>query len=201
MRFESEEQGGWDRKAFRRQLKRELKLGGYRRGRFGHHRWHGERDDGNEGRRRYFESNELRLVLLKLISDQPRHGYDLIRAIEELTSGAYAPSPGVVYPALSILQDMSHIKATEAGQGRNTFAITAEGEAELKDHADKVKVLFARLAELGATRQQAERSPVRRAMENLRMVLRQRLGGDIAKKVQHEVAAILDEAAQRIERL
>jgi hypothetical protein len=63
---------------------------------------------GRRGRRtrRMFESGELRLVLLKLIADEPRHGYDLIRAIEELTGGEYAPSPGVVYPTLTLLQDM-----------------------------------------------------------------------------------------------
>jgi hypothetical protein len=65
------------------------------------------------GRRRMFESGQLRLVLLKLIADQPRHGYDLIRAIEEMTHGSYAPSPGVVYPTLTLLQDMGLIE--EAG--------------------------------------------------------------------------------------
>ena len=63
-----------------------------------------------------FESGELRLVLLKLIADEPRHGYDLIRAIEELTGGEYAPSPGVVYPTLTLLQDMGLIEEA-AGEG------------------------------------------------------------------------------------
>jgi hypothetical protein len=65
---------------------------------------------GRRGRRsrRMFESGELRLVLLKLIADEPRHGYDLIRAIEALTGGEYAPSPGVVYPTLTLLQDRAH---------------------------------------------------------------------------------------------
>ena len=67
---------------------------------------------GRRGRRsrRMFESGELRLVLLKLIVDEPRHGYDLIRAIEELTGGEYAPSPGVIYPTLTLLQDMGLIE-------------------------------------------------------------------------------------------
>ena len=66
---------------------------------------------------RMFEGGELRLVLLKLIADEPRHGYDLIRAIEELTGGEYAPSPGVVYPTLTLLQDMGLIEEA-AGEGR-----------------------------------------------------------------------------------
>jgi hypothetical protein len=67
---------------------------------------------GRRGRRRVFDAGELRLVLLKLIADQPRHGYDLIRAIEEMTHGTYAPSPGVVYPTLTMLQVMGFIEET-----------------------------------------------------------------------------------------
>ena len=66
--------------------------------------------EAGRGRRRMFGSGELRLVLLKLIADEPRHGYDLIRAIEELTGGDYAPSPGVVYPTLTMLADMGLIE-------------------------------------------------------------------------------------------
>ena len=83
------------------------------RGHWGHHagRWGGRgRGERGEGRsRRMFDGGELRLVLLKLIADEPRHGYDLIRQIEELTGGAYAPSPGVVYPTITMLDDMGFI--------------------------------------------------------------------------------------------
>ena len=82
---------------------------GFGRGRSGED-WMSERG----GRRRFFDAGQLRLVLLKLISMQPRHGYDLIRAVEELTGGAYVPSPGVVYPALSMLEDMNQVAGTEA---------------------------------------------------------------------------------------
>ena len=82
---------------------------------------------------RMFESGELRLVLLKLIADQPRHGYDLIRAIEELTHGSYAPSPGVVYPTLTMLQDMGLIQEAAAEGARKAFAVTPEGEAHLAE--------------------------------------------------------------------
>ena len=77
---------------------------------------------GRGGRRRVFDANELRLVLLKLIADQPRHGYDLIRAIEDLTGGSYAPSPGVVYPALSILQDLGQIEEVLSEGPRKAFS-------------------------------------------------------------------------------
>ena len=96
-------------------------------------------------RRRMFDSGELRLVLLKLIADQPRHGYDLIRAIEELTHGEYAPSPGVVYPTLTMLLDMGLIEEAAAEGARKAFAVTAEGEAHLAERAEEVEALFERL--------------------------------------------------------
>src|SRR5215213_8788664 len=65
--------------------------------------WGGRRH-GRRHRKRMFEGGELRLVLLKLIADEPRHGYELIKAIEDLTEGEYSPSPGVVYPALNMLE-------------------------------------------------------------------------------------------------
>ena len=95
------------------------------------------------GRRRVFDSGELRLVLLKLISDQPRHGYDLIRAIEELTGGAYAPSPGVVYPTLTLLQDMGHIDEQKSEGARKAFAATAEGVAHLAASKAEVDAMIA----------------------------------------------------------
>src|SRR5689334_24509070 len=95
---------------------------------------------GRRGRRtrRMFESGELRLVLLKLIADEPRHGYDLIRAIEELTHGAYAPSPGVVYPTLTLLEDMGHIAETQSGGSRKAYAATPEGKIHLEEKKEEI---------------------------------------------------------------
>ena len=84
-------------------------------GRFGHGRGHGH-DGGGFGRRRgLYDSDELRLVLLSLIAEKPRHGYDLIKEIEERSGGAYTPSPGVIYPTLTMLQDMGHIVRKRRG--------------------------------------------------------------------------------------
>jgi len=175
---------------------------GWGRGGFGGPPGWGERGERGGGRRRVFDSGELRLVLLKLIADQPRHGYDLIRAIEELTRGAYAPSPGVVYPTITMLQDMELIAEAAAEGARKAYAITPEGTAHLAGRADEIEALFQRLAALGEMREKAEGAPIRRAMHNLRAVLQNRLTReDVDKDVQHAVAAILDEAAQRIERL
>ena len=158
---------------------------------------------GRHGRgRRMFEAGELRLVLLKLIADQPRHGYDLIRAIEEMTHGTYAPSPGVVYPTLTMLQDMGLIEETPAEGNRKLFTATAEGRAHLADKADEVSGLMDRLSGLGADQRRAGGAPIKRAVGNLLSALWHRVTRDEMDEDRlHEIAAILDDAAQRIERL
>jgi DNA-binding PadR family transcriptional regulator len=157
---------------------------------------------GRGGRRRVFESGELRLVLLKLIADQPRHGYDLIRAIEELTHGTYAPSPGVIYPTLTMLQDMGLIREQEAEGSRKVFAVTADGEAHLSERGEEAEALMARLAGLGDDKRKAGGAPIKRAVGNLLSALWHRVTReDVDDTRLHEIAAILDEAAQKIERL
>ena len=157
---------------------------------------------GRKGRRRVFEPGELRLVLLKLIADQPRHGYDLIRAIEEMTHGTYAPSPGVVYPTLTMLQDMGHIEETKGEGSRKAFAITDEGRTHLADKADEVEALVGRLEEMGDDQRKAGGAPIKRAVGNLLSALWHRVTRDeVDEQTLHDIAAILDEAAQKIERL
>jgi DNA-binding PadR family transcriptional regulator len=153
------------------------------------------------GRRRMFDGGELRLVLLKLIADKPRHGYDLIRAIEERTGGAYAPSPGIVYPTLTLLSEMGLIDEQLAEGARKQFAVTPEGTAHLAEHDAEVVAMLARLDALGAMRERTDAVPIRRAMHNLRSVLMSRLGDGLDKERMLEATALIDEAARKIERL
>ena len=159
---------------------------------------------GRRGRRsrRMFESGELRLVLLKLIADEPRHGYDLIRAIEDLTGGEYAPSPGVVYPTLTLLQDMGLIEEA-AGKGpRRPFQATDEGRKHLAEREDEVEALFDRLRDLAPRGENMAGPAIGRAVKNLMTALGQRLKREgFNEDVFLEIAAILDDAAQRIERV
>ncbi|WP_246263444.1 PadR family transcriptional regulator [Parasphingopyxis algicola] len=153
-------------------------------------------------RRRMFDSGELRLVLLKLIEQEPRHGYDLIRAIEDMTDGQYVPSAGVIYPTLSLLEDSSLIEALESDGARKAFAITDEGRAELEQKTEEVDALMARLSRHGESARRGDSASVKRAMGNLFAVLGHRLSEKgIDEALVREVTDILDEAAQRIERL
>jgi len=169
-------------------------------GGFGHDAHPGAR--GRHGGRRMFDGGELRLVLLKLIAEQPRHGYDLIRAVEEMTGGTYAPSPGVVYPTLTMLQDMGHIEEQASEGARKAFAVTAEGEAFLGGKADEVEALMERLRHAGGHGARHNAAPVKRAMGNLAAAVQHRVAGeDMTHDMVHDIAAIIDEAAQKIERL
>ncbi len=162
----------------------------------------GDHDRGRGRGRRMFDGGELRLVLLKLIADETRHGYELIRAIEELTGGAYAPSPGIVYPTLSLLDEMGLIAEQRSDDAKKRFAITEAGQAHLAENHAQVAALIARLTELGAHRERTDGAPIRRAMGNLRMAVQGRLGrGDLDDEKLHDVVAMIDELAQKIERL
>ena len=169
-------------------------------GGFGHHFGRGMGGGGEGGRRRgLYDSEELRLVLLSLIAEQPRHGYDLIREIEERTGGDYAPSPGVIYPTLTMLQDMGLIVESDAAGTRKVYAATLEGTAHLAEKKDEVAALLARIDELKSA-QKGDRAPVRRAMRNLHLALAEKVARSGNDELMHKIAALLDEVTQKIER-
>jgi DNA-binding PadR family transcriptional regulator len=162
----------------------------------------GGRGRGGPRRGGMFRPGELRLVLLKLIADQPRHGYDLIQSIEEMTGGAYAPSPGVVYPTLTMLQDMGLIEERATEGTRKAFAVTAEGTAHLEERRKEVEALIARLTEHGERERRAGGAPISRAVGNLLSALWHRVQREgMDEATLHKIADILDEAARKVERL
>lgn len=170
------------------------------RGRDGEDHGRGFGRDGR--RRRVFDGGELRLVLLKLLEDQPRHGYDLIREIEALSGNAYAPSPGVVYPTLTLLGDMGLVEEVKSEGAKKQLTITADGRQHLAERHTEVAAAMARLAALAAFTEKTDAAPVRRAMQNLKMALQQRLGEASADKdTAFDIAALIDEVARKVERL
>jgi DNA-binding PadR family transcriptional regulator len=99
-------------------------------------------------RGRRLGSNELQLVLLALLARQPAHGYELIRQLEEASGGFYAPSPGMVYPALTYLDEIGHAAAAAEGN-RKLYTITEAGSAHLAAHKDEAEAILAALARIG----------------------------------------------------
>jgi DNA-binding PadR family transcriptional regulator len=165
----------------------------------------GERGPGSgrRGRRgRMFGTGELRLALLALIADKPSHGYELIKEIEEMTGGAYAPSPGAVYPTLQLLEDEGAIEEAEAEGAKKPFAATAQGREELETRKDEVEGLMRRLGRHGERTTTVRSHDVFRAMGNLGSVLKNRArAGKLDEATINQIVDMIDEMAKRIERL
>lgn len=98
------------------------------------------------GRRHWFESGDMKYVILKLLKDRPMHGYEVMKALEEKTHGCYKPSPGTVYPTLQWLEDEGLVEAKET-DGKKVYEITDAGRAFLEDHRSTVEDIFDRIAE------------------------------------------------------
>ncbi len=147
---------------------------------------------------RFLEHGDLRLLVLHLIHEKPRHGYEIIKAIEDLAGGAYAPSPGVIYPTLTLLEELGQIEATAEG-ARKCFAITESGTKALAENRAAIEML---LAKIRATQPREPGAPVIRAMENLKTALRLKFGGErTPPELTRKIADILDATARQIEDL
>jgi DNA-binding PadR family transcriptional regulator len=140
----------------------------------------------------------LRLVLLALIEDKPRHGYELIKELEQKFGGAYAPSPGSVYPTLTLLEELGHVVAKSSEGTKRLFSITAEGSQFLHDNASALKSALARM-EMAARAVSGEMPPeeLHHAMHTLKAALMFHRGG-WSKKETERVRKIIEDAAEAI---
>ncbi|MCJ0765740.1 PadR family transcriptional regulator [Variovorax terrae] len=158
---------------------------------------------GGRGGGRVFGHGGLRLVLLQLIADKPSHGYELIKAIEERLNGSYSPSPGVIYPTLTLLEELGYVTVSAVDGARKLHTITETGQAHLADNREAVDALLARMGENAEAQAVLARPPqVVRAVENMKLAIRLRLSrGPLTEAQANVFANILDTAAQDLERL
>lgn len=151
---------------------------------------------------RFFDHGGLRLIVLALIAEQPRHGYEIIREIEERSGGAYAPSPGVIYPTLTLLEETGQIEEVPAEGAKKRFAATDAGRAAVEENRAVIDAMFARFQEAGAGRRSDRDPRVIRAVENLRLALRLKTeASELTAEQVDALAALLDETARRIEQI
>ncbi len=165
-----------------------------------HEGHHGKRHPRGRHRGRLFDYGELRLLLLAMIAERPRHGYELIKEISERFGGAYSPSPGVIYPTLSWLDDMGYAAIEPEASGKKLYRITPEGEAFLVANRTAADELLSRIA---AVAEGSGHLPelVADAMKNLKLALRLRLHrGLLDDEATVRIAAALDQAAQTVEK-
>jgi DNA-binding PadR family transcriptional regulator len=191
--------GGWQRR------------GSFGDGDFRHeHRGRGHHHDDEHGHGRHgrgrrsgrvFDHGELRLVVLALIAEQPRHGYEIIKEIEERLAGSYTPSPGVIYPTLTMLEELGHATLSES-DGKKLYAITAEGTAWLAANKTAVDAAMERMRSVKSAHGGGPAPEIMRARVNLKMALKLREArGPLTEQQIRDIAAALDAAAVTIERI
>lgn len=153
-------------------------------------------------RRRLFGPGELRLVLLAMLAEEPRHGYELIKALEEMTAGSYSPSPGTIYPTLQMLADEGAIAEQDSEDAKKLFQATEAGLAELEDRKDEIEDLWERLGRKREKARPSGSSELFRAMGNLANVIRIKAAdGKLKDLDKDKVVDLIDELARKIERL
>ena len=148
---------------------------------------------------RIFDRGDLKYMILELLRDWPMHGYEVMRALEETSGGAYTASPGSVYPTLQSLEDDGYVSSEEA-DGRKVYTITAEGREFLDSNQDRVEQILHRIADFakhfsGAPMTDVTRSFVRLAHASFEQSIR-RVGDEDSMDRLRE---ILENAAREIE--
>jgi len=159
---------------------------------------------------RMLATGDLRLLALALIAEQPRHGYEIIKVLEDKTAGWYAPSPGIVYPTLTYLEEAGYVTAQSEG-AKKLYTITDEGRAYLDENREFVDAVLERLTAAGEKIARLRRrfgadergqnglpQLVRAALENLREVAAKRLETDA--EAEAKVVEVLARAAQELRR-
>jgi DNA-binding PadR family transcriptional regulator len=165
----------------------------------------GGRHFGHRGRGfrggRVFDHGDLRYVLLHFISEKPRHGYELIKAIEDKFGGTYSPSPGVIYPTLTMLEELGYATVSATDGNKKLYAITGEGTAFLAANRAAVDEVLARMDEASARHGGGPAPQIVRAVSNLKFALRLRLSrGPLSDEQIRAITAAIDAAAVEIER-
>jgi DNA-binding PadR family transcriptional regulator len=153
---------------------------------------------------RRLASGDLQLVLLALLADRPSHGYELIKVLEERSGGFYSPSPGMVYPALTWLEEVGYASVAAEGAKR-LYSITASGRAYLTENQDAADAMLDQLEHIGRKMGRVreifgghdeEDEIIGAARHELKQALRERRGAPAEER--RRIAAILKEAAARI---
>jgi len=152
----------------------------------------------HKGGTRLFERGGIKFAILGMLRDKPRHGYDIIRAMEERSGGFYSPSPGAVYPTLQALEDQNLVTSTTE-EGKKVYAITDAGLTYLEEHKDRARGHQERWdSHWGAGAGDGSREAVSGIQESLHEVRRsvRRAAGDSAKL--QEIGTVLQEALVKI---
>ncbi len=163
------------------------------RGRFGGH--HGG-PHGGEGRGGRARRGEARYVLLDALRAGPKHGYEIIKSLEERSGGRYSPSPGTVYPTMQLLQDQGLVRADQDAE-RRVFSLTEAGLTDLDAHAPEIADFWERFA-AASTADQPDAGFVREEMESLIRTIRDGLRSSGNQEKARSIRAVLERSRNEI---
>jgi DNA-binding PadR family transcriptional regulator len=174
-----------------------------------HHRFGGRRGDprgrfvrgfaGGPGR--LFDGGEMKLVILKLLSEQPSYGYQLIKTMEQRLSGGYTPSAGVIYPTLTMLEEEGLVEASSENN-KKVYSVTADGRVYLEKNEAHVREIFERLDEAGRSFERGRSPEIMKAFINLRGAIVARVSRESVTPEQvRKIVEAINAAAKAIDEL
>jgi DNA-binding PadR family transcriptional regulator len=181
-----------------------------REGRGGRRERHGERHFGfgpGEGfergfgrRERLFDAGDIKLVVIKLLAEQPSYGYQLIKTMEQRLAGGYTPSAGIIYPTLTLLEEEGLATASMSEAGKKVYTVTPEGLAVLEQNKERLGELFARLDEAEQSYRRGRSPELMKAFMNLRRAVMARMvRGNISPEQINKIAEAIESAAKSID--
>lgn len=192
---------------------------GRERGHHGHGHWRHERggfggrggferlggrggfERGFAGRERLFDAGDLKIVILKLLSERPSYGYQLMKTMEDRLAGGYTPSAGVIYPTLTMLEEEGLATAT-VENNKKVYSVTEEGREYLRAHEGRATELFERIDEAGRNFERGRAPELMRAFEDLGHAVRARCSrNNVTPKLLREIADVIHGAAKAIDEL
>lgn len=152
-------------------------------------------------REKMLEASEIRLLMLHFLEQRAAHGYELIKSVEELSKGEYSPSPGIIYPNLTLLEEMEAIQVVDVQATRKAYRLTPAGRAQLAEQREMVLSLIARLSSLAVLVNNRSIPAVEQAIHGLKVALNRRLAQeDISDAALQTLIQALHDAAEKITR-
>ena len=170
----------------------------------GRHGWgrRGRWERGFGGRERLFDAGDLRLVILKLLSEEPSYGYQLMKRMEERLAGGYTPSAGVIYPTLTMLEEEGLASVSTSTDNKKVYTVTPAGLAYLEENKQRVEELFARLDEASEGFERGRSPEIMKAFMNLRAAVVARVWRrSVTPEQIRKIAEAIDAAAKAIDEL
>ena len=157
---------------------------------------------GFAGRERLFDGGELKLVILKLLAEQPSYGYQLIKTMEERLAGGYSPSAGVIYPTLTLLEEEGLAIYSVSENNKKVYSLTPEGHAFLEANKERVGELFVRIEAVGERFERGRSPEMMKAFLNLRHAVAARMWRRNATPEQiRKIVDAINTAAKAIDEL